>query len=260
MGPGEAEKGVGDGKEVVTCSVCLEAVTGGGGRATARLLCRHQFHLDCIGSAFNVKGVMECPNCREVEKGCWLYANGPHTPCDVSMGERIHDGELSTFHHLEMPFGVHWCPIGRLATIPLPFEPAASNSTIQSLVPLYPRAPVSINQQDYYHNLQNAPGSMVPPMPQVGGLRSIRLAAQPLPDHARYFLFPPISGQNTMMGGDEIIPRHQFYTLECERFTPYPLTPFHVESSGWRPFAQPTNGGRPESLIRGPICLARMHS
>ncbi|XP_042421056.1 uncharacterized protein LOC122009101 isoform X2 [Zingiber officinale] len=208
MGPGEAEKGVGDGKEVATCSVCLEAVTGGGGRATARLLCRHQFHLDCIGSAFNVKGVMECPNCREVEKGCWLYANGPHTPRNVRMGERIHDGELSNFHHLEMvhiqdsdyyaftftwmplwfmpatpfiffprsityiesgkpntclvsssskwiidsgvtyhmrdlrtkkiidkgyefeglyildaqPFGVHWCPIGRLATIPLPFE------------------------------------------------------------------------------------------------------------------------------------------
>lgn len=31
---------------------------------------------DCIGSAFNMKGEMQCPNCRKVEKGQWLYANG----------------------------------------------------------------------------------------------------------------------------------------------------------------------------------------
>lgn len=31
---------------------------------------------DCIGSAFNMKGAMQCPNCRKVEKGQWLYANG----------------------------------------------------------------------------------------------------------------------------------------------------------------------------------------
>lgn len=32
--------------------------------------------VDCIGSAFNMKGAMQCPNCRNVEKGQWLYANG----------------------------------------------------------------------------------------------------------------------------------------------------------------------------------------
>jgi len=32
---------------------------------------------DCIGSAFNVKGMMQCPNCRKIEKGRWLYASGP---------------------------------------------------------------------------------------------------------------------------------------------------------------------------------------
>ena len=31
---------------------------------------------DCIGSAFNAKGRMQCPNCRHVEQGQWLYANG----------------------------------------------------------------------------------------------------------------------------------------------------------------------------------------
>lgn len=31
---------------------------------------------DCIGSAFNMKGMMQCPNCRGIEKGRWLYASG----------------------------------------------------------------------------------------------------------------------------------------------------------------------------------------
>ena len=34
------------------------------------------YYADCIGSAFNMKGAMQCPNCRKVEKGQWLYANG----------------------------------------------------------------------------------------------------------------------------------------------------------------------------------------
>lgn len=34
------------------------------------------FLADCIGSAFNMKGAMQCPNCRNVEKGQWLFANG----------------------------------------------------------------------------------------------------------------------------------------------------------------------------------------
>lgn len=34
------------------------------------------FYTDCIGSAFNSKGVMQCPNCRKIEKGRWLYATG----------------------------------------------------------------------------------------------------------------------------------------------------------------------------------------
>lgn len=34
------------------------------------------YYTDCIGSAFNMKGAMQCPNCRKVEKGRWLFANG----------------------------------------------------------------------------------------------------------------------------------------------------------------------------------------
>lgn len=39
------------------------------------------FSSDCIGSAFNVKGVMECPNCREIENGVWrCFENGSPGP------------------------------------------------------------------------------------------------------------------------------------------------------------------------------------
>lgn len=34
------------------------------------------FHTDCIGSAFNAKKRMECPCCRQIEQGQWLYAKG----------------------------------------------------------------------------------------------------------------------------------------------------------------------------------------
>lgn len=35
---------------------------------------------DCIGSAFNAKGLMQCPYCRKVEQGQWLHATGPPIP------------------------------------------------------------------------------------------------------------------------------------------------------------------------------------
>ncbi|KAK2645851.1 hypothetical protein Ddye_021046 [Dipteronia dyeriana] len=54
------------------CSICLEGVSGTCGRPVVTLLCSHVFHLDCIGSAFNVTGIMQCPNCRQIQKGEWL--------------------------------------------------------------------------------------------------------------------------------------------------------------------------------------------
>eukprot|EP00898_Chlorokybus_atmophyticus_P000460 jgi/Chlat1/1414/Chrsp12S01979 len=70
VGGGAAGGGCGE----HTCTVCLERI--GASRGMAHLMCGHQFHLDCIGSAFNVKGSMECPNCRHVENGMWLYGVG----------------------------------------------------------------------------------------------------------------------------------------------------------------------------------------
>jgi hypothetical protein len=103
-----------------------------GGRSTAKLECGHQFHLDCIGSAFNMKGAMQCPNCRRIEKGRWLYATG--SAC--SFPDIALDDDWSTPHedsyelsYSEIPFGVHWCPFSGLTRFHSSFEELESPST-----------------------------------------------------------------------------------------------------------------------------------
>nr|AGZ15397.1 zinc finger RING-type [Phaseolus vulgaris] len=113
----------------VPCSICLEAVTDSGDRSWAKLQCGHQFHLDCIGSAFNVKGAMQCPNCRKIEKGQWLYANGGRSYPEFSMDEWTHDEDLYDVSYSEMSFGVHWCPFGNLTRLPSSFEEGDFSST-----------------------------------------------------------------------------------------------------------------------------------
>ncbi|XP_057439344.1 E3 ubiquitin-protein ligase RFI2 [Lotus japonicus] len=113
----------------VPCSICLEVVADTGDRSFAKLLCGHQFHLDCIGSAFNMKGAMQCPNCRKVEKGQWLYANGSRSYPEFSMEDWTHDEDLYDLGYSEMSFGVHWCPFGNLARLPSSFEEGEISST-----------------------------------------------------------------------------------------------------------------------------------
>ncbi|KAK9933788.1 hypothetical protein M0R45_020964 [Rubus argutus] len=62
------------------CSICLNDVSDGCGRTVVKLRCDHVFHLDCIGSAFNAKGAMECPICRVNENGVWRRNFGSPTP------------------------------------------------------------------------------------------------------------------------------------------------------------------------------------
>lgn len=57
---------------------------------------------DCIGSAFNVKGAMQCPNCRKIEKGQWLYANGYRSFPEFSMDDWTHDEDLYDLGSSEM--------------------------------------------------------------------------------------------------------------------------------------------------------------
>ncbi|TVU04837.1 hypothetical protein EJB05_47973 [Eragrostis curvula] len=91
------------------CSICLDPVLGrGGGRSVAKLQCGHEFHLDCIGSAFNAKGAMQCPNCRKIEKGRWLYASGHRPSPDIDMGSWVTGETYDTTS--DLPFGFQWCP------------------------------------------------------------------------------------------------------------------------------------------------------
>lgn len=60
------------------------------------------YYLDCIGSAFNIKGAMQCPNCRKIEKGQWLYANGCQSYPEFSMDEWTHDEDLYDVSYSEM--------------------------------------------------------------------------------------------------------------------------------------------------------------
>ncbi|KMZ63499.1 hypothetical protein ZOSMA_401G00080 [Zostera marina] len=74
---GDGKKGGrSDGLELAClCSICRNPVMEErGNRSTARLACGHLFHLDCIGSSFNARRRMQCPNCFKVEDGKWRYA------------------------------------------------------------------------------------------------------------------------------------------------------------------------------------------
>ncbi|KAL2511806.1 RING/U-box superfamily protein [Abeliophyllum distichum] len=114
---------------VISCSICLEVVTDNGARSWAKLQCGHQFHLDCIGSAFNIKGAMQCPNCRKIEKGQWLYANGSRPLPEFSMDDWAHDEDLYDLSYYEMSFGVHWCPFAGLTRLPSSFDEGEFSSS-----------------------------------------------------------------------------------------------------------------------------------
>lgn len=57
---------------------------------------------DCIGSAFNIKGAMQCPNCRKIEKGQWLYANGYRSIQEFGVDDWTHDEDLYDLGYSEM--------------------------------------------------------------------------------------------------------------------------------------------------------------
>ncbi|XP_012474959.1 E3 ubiquitin-protein ligase RFI2 isoform X2 [Gossypium raimondii] len=114
----------------ISCSICLDLVSDTGGRSRAKLLCGHQFHLDCIGSAFNMKGAMQCPNCRKVEKGQWLYANGSNRSLpELTMEDWNLDDDYYEPVYSEMQFRAQWCPYGEFTRIGSSSEEVESPST-----------------------------------------------------------------------------------------------------------------------------------
>ncbi|KAL6646263.1 hypothetical protein ACP70R_017871 [Stipagrostis hirtigluma subsp. patula] len=121
--PREAEAAGG-----AACSICLDPVVcRGGGRSVAKLQCGHEFHLDCIGSAFNAKGAMQCPNCRKIEKGRWLYSSGHRPSPDIDMGGWLNSDTYDITS--EFPFGFQWCPFSGFAQLASVFEEREAEPT-----------------------------------------------------------------------------------------------------------------------------------
>ncbi|XP_019158637.1 PREDICTED: uncharacterized protein LOC109155394 [Ipomoea nil] len=131
---GDGGGGAGKVSAPESCSICLETVNRNGDRSWAKLQCGHEFHLDCIGSAFNIKGAMQCPNCRKVEKGQWLYASGHRSLPEFSMDDWAHDEDLYDLSYSEMSFGVHWCPFSGLTRLPSSFDEGDFSSAYHDLI------------------------------------------------------------------------------------------------------------------------------
>ncbi|KAJ4768141.1 RING/U-box superfamily protein [Rhynchospora pubera] len=181
------------------CSICLEIVSSAGDRSTARLKCGHEFHLDCIGSAFNVKGVMQCPNCRKVEKGNWLYASRPSRNVPVpdlnAMDEWTHDEDLYDLTYSEIPFGVHWCPFGRIAQLPTFFEDGE------------PSAPVTFSElfgpQTMFADHVNIPTATGHPCPYLTYINPIH--ANPPPSSSLSSSTSPSNGHHHHPSGRTVV-------------------------------------------------------
>uniref|UniRef100_A0A0E0ENF0 RING-type domain-containing protein n=2 Tax=Oryza meridionalis TaxID=40149 RepID=A0A0E0ENF0_9ORYZ len=124
--PPPPPEGGGGGGGGASCSICLDPVVAGG-RSVARLQCGHEFHLDCIGSAFNAKGAMQCPNCRKIEKGRWLYASGHHPSPDIDIGGWV-TGETYDITS-DIPFGFQWCPFSGFTQLASVFEEGEAEQT-----------------------------------------------------------------------------------------------------------------------------------
>lgn len=85
--------------QTCTCTI----FTGSIYDACTLFLCGGLYGADCIGSAFNMKGLMQCPNCRKVEKGEWLYSNGSsRTLPEVSMEDWIPDEDFYDLSYAEV--------------------------------------------------------------------------------------------------------------------------------------------------------------
>ncbi|KAJ0110985.1 hypothetical protein Patl1_01007 [Pistacia atlantica] len=211
---------------LVSCSICLDSVSDNGTRSTAKLHCGHQFHLDCIGSAFNMKGAMQCPNCRKVEKGQWLYANGSARSLpEFSMEDWIPDEDFYDLSYSEMPFRVHWCPFGELARVGSSFEevepPSTTYHDLRGHHPLFAEQEAASMAHSYV--------AYVGPIPPTTS-RSSNNVDDPLLNYH----------WNGPSGHNEIFPPHAFPAIQYHSWGRH-SPPFAISSSH-------INGADPASL------------
>ncbi|XP_049354806.1 E3 ubiquitin-protein ligase IPI1-like [Solanum verrucosum] len=84
------------------CTLCLETVVDDSTRAITKLVCQHFFHSDCIGSEFNLRGEMKCPNCRVVEEdGIWMRFTNSDSDFDAEDGNE--ENVVEDEHNEEQP-------------------------------------------------------------------------------------------------------------------------------------------------------------
>ncbi|KAK1591423.1 hypothetical protein Q3G72_007564 [Acer saccharum] len=133
------------------CSICLEEVSAACGRTMVTLQCSHIFHLDCIGSAFNAAGIMQCPNCRQIEKGEWLcYENrDSETDMEQNFNQDVEGQEPEMEDHEDHRFLYH----GRVIRLPL----AADHGIAQVPVPHFFDGSVPVPNQNQGGHLTIGP-------------------------------------------------------------------------------------------------------
>lgn len=57
---------------------------------------------DCVGSAFNYISAMQCPNCRQLENGNWLFASGICSSVHEHMDDFVTPEEMYNMNYPDM--------------------------------------------------------------------------------------------------------------------------------------------------------------
>ncbi|GMP40167.1 hypothetical protein CsSME_00010720 [Camellia sinensis var. sinensis] len=239
-----------DGKaSSVSCSICLELVTDNGDRSWAKLRCGHRFHLDCIGSAFNIKGEMQCPNCREIENGRWLFAS-----------DWAHDEDLYDLSDSWMSFGVHRRPFSGLPRRPLSVNSAAraGSSIPSSMIPPYPGSVARARDRvqalrAYFQQPSNSPPVRTPILSGTRrssshrGVTQVGPVASSSDQTGGFYYFPPASSGRNFPEAENHPMSNRFHAREREHMTSFPLSQGDRDLV-WGPFHQA--GGGSDTAIR----------
>ncbi|KAF5952262.1 hypothetical protein HYC85_010206 [Camellia sinensis] len=239
-----------DGKaSSVSCSICLELVTDNGDRSWAKLRCGHRFHLDCIGSAFNIKGEMQCPNCREIENGRWLFAS-----------DWAHDEDLYDLSDSWMSFGVHRRPCSGLPRRPLSVNSAAraGSSIPSSMIPPYPGSVARARDRvqalrAYFQQPSNSPPVRTPILSGTRrssshrGVTQVGPVASSSDQTGGFYYFPPASSGRNFPEAENHPMSNRFHAREREHMTSFPLSQGDRDLV-WGPLHQA--GGGSDTAIR----------
>ncbi|CAA7058624.1 unnamed protein product [Microthlaspi erraticum] len=129
------------------CTICLEPLLVNTDRTVVTLMCNHKFHIDCIGSAFNARNSMQCPNCMRIEPGQWRFSTCNHQNFDWRDEDWFSGGEDPGFFNA-MHMGMELCPYAHLSRELYHYEgPNSGHNTEQCLfieysftLPRYPTA------------------------------------------------------------------------------------------------------------------------